>query len=76
MKLTVLICTHNRVSLLEKAICSLNAAARPATWNVEILVAANACTDGTHEFLENYTKEAAGHNWLPLTWFCESTPGK
>lgn len=42
--LTILICTHNRVDLLERVLASLNAAQHPAM-PVQILVAANACTD-------------------------------
>ena len=49
--LTVLICTHNRVDLLDKTLASLNAARKPVDWRVGVLVAANACTDDTHEFL-------------------------
>ena len=45
-KLTILICTHNRADLLERVLVSLNAAKRPVT-PVQILVAANACTDDT-----------------------------
>ena len=48
--LTVLICTHNRATLL--AIWP-DCANRPQR-AVEILVVANACTDGTHALLEAY----------------------
>ena len=44
--LTILICTHNRADLLERVLVSLNDAKRPAI-PVQILVAANACTDDT-----------------------------
>lgn len=74
--LCVLTCTHNRVDLLDKALASLNAAERPAGWRVEILVVANACTDGTHEFLDTYQCDAASHDWLPLNWMAEPVPGK
>lgn len=75
-RLTILICTHNREALLEKVLTSLNAALRPEQWDVDILIAANACTDGTHAFLENYQQQASNQGWLPLTWFAEPTPGK
>jgi GT2 family glycosyltransferase len=75
-RLTILICTHDRAGLLEQALASLNAARRPAVWKVEILVAANACRDGTHALLDAYRKQATAHGWLPLTWFAEPTPGK
>jgi GT2 family glycosyltransferase len=75
-RLTILICTHDRAGLLERTLRSLNAALRPAGWEVDVLVAANACTDDTHAFLERYRQQAAHNGWLPLTWFAEPTPGK
>ena len=72
-RLTVLICTHDRVALLGKTLASLNAAARPAGWQVEILVVANACSDATHAFLDDYRHDATR---LPLRWLAEPTPGK
>lgn len=74
--LKILICTHNRVALLAKTLTSLNAAARPQDWTVDILVAANACSDTTHAFLDDYRRQAAERGWLSLTWFAEATPGK
>lgn len=74
--ITVLICTHNRASLLEKTLASLNQAYRPSGWHVEILVIANACTDSTHTLLENYKNESANNGWLPLTLLVEVKPGK
>ncbi len=61
--LTVLICTHNRAALLGKTLASLNAAARPADWSVDILVAANACNDGTHACLDALPAAGSGR-WL------------
>jgi arylsulfatase A-like enzyme/GT2 family glycosyltransferase len=75
-RLIVLICTHNRAELLSRALASLNAAARPVGWEVEILVAANACTDGTHALLDEYRRAAAERGDLPLEWFAEPRPGK
>lgn len=75
-RLTILICTHDRVQLLEKALTSLNAAERPAGWSVDILVAANACRDGTHAMLDAYGLQAAEVKGLPLKWLSEPTPGK
>lgn len=71
--LTVLICTHNRVDLLSRVIHSLNAANPPAGWRVRLFVVANACTDGTHAFLEDYPHH---DHPLPLQWIAEPTPGK
>lgn len=75
-RLTVLICTHNRSDLLAKALDSLNRATRPESWEVGILVVPNACSDGTHAFLEEYGRQAASKGWLPLRWSAEPTPGK
>lgn len=74
--LTILICTYNRAELLEQALHSLNAAQRPESWKVKILVAANACRDGTHRLLESYQRDATRRDWLPLDWFAERAPGK
>jgi glycosyltransferase involved in cell wall biosynthesis len=73
-RLTVLICTHDRAHLLAKALDSLRSAARPQGWQVDVLVAANACTDGTHDLLER--RAAGGHGALGVSWFAEPKPGK
>jgi len=73
--LTLLICTHNRADLLERALASINAAKRPAM-PVQILVAANACTDDTVARMQAYQARQAGHGWLPLTLIDVPTPGK
>lgn len=75
-RLTVLICTHDRADLLAKALASLNAATRPSGWTVDILVAANACRDGTHAALDKYLMHATARGDLPLTWLVEPKPGK
>lgn len=78
--LTVLIATHDRAGLLERTLKHLNEARRPKDWFIEILVAANACTDGTHALLEGYASEADGSpahaERLPLRWVIETRPGK
>jgi len=73
LRITVLICTHNRVELLTRVIESLNAARRPTDCEIRLFVVANACADGTHDFLAAYGKTAGG---LPLEWIAEPTPGK
>lgn len=72
--LTVLICTHNRAQLLERTVHHLNAARRPHDCQVNILVVANACTDGSIEFLEKIA--STGTSNLPLKWVAEPLPGK
>jgi GT2 family glycosyltransferase len=78
--LTVLISTHDRAALLEAALRHLNAARRPPGWAVDVLVVANACTDGTHDLLAQYEQDPgrAGDNGeaLPLRWVAEPVPGK
>lgn len=75
MEITIIICTHNRVCLLGKTRASLNAAKRLREWRINILVIANACTDSTHLFLDEYphVNEEGG---LPLRWYSEAMPGK
>ncbi|MEE4236716.1 MAG: glycosyltransferase family 2 protein [Anderseniella sp.] len=75
-RLTILICTHDRAGLLAKTLDSLNAASRPDDWAIDILVAANACSDTTHAFLDEYQGQAVERGWLPLAWFAEPVPGK
>jgi len=75
-RLTILVCTHNRAGLLTKALDSLNAAERPDGCTIDILVAANACSDATHGYLDDYQTQAADRDCLPLAWFAEPTPGK
>ena len=72
--LTVLVCSHNRARLLETTLLHLNAARRPLDWQVDILVIANACTDNSVEYLENFAKNNTES--LPLNWIEEPVPGK
>jgi arylsulfatase A-like enzyme/glycosyltransferase involved in cell wall biosynthesis len=77
MRLSVLICTHDRADLLARVLASLQSAARPRDWQVNILVVANACTDSTHTLLER--ERQAGlqdSSRLPLGWLAEPRPGK
>ncbi|MDP2110552.1 MAG: sulfatase-like hydrolase/transferase [Thiobacillus sp.] len=73
--LTVLICTHNRADLLERTLASINAAKRPAR-PVQILVAANACTDDTVVRMRMYRDCQAERGWIPLRLIEVPTPGK
>lgn len=76
LALTILICTYNRAELLARTIEYLNRAIRPEGWSVDILVVANACTDGTHAHLDRYQAEAQARSMLPLRWIAEPGPGK
>ncbi len=73
--LQVLICTHNRAELLQRAIHYLNQAARPKAYKISLFVVANACTDATGQYLAQY-QAAQTHEQLNLEWFSEPVPGK
>jgi len=82
MELTILICTHNRRELLSRVIQSINAATRPNI-PVKVLVIANACTDDTSAYLDDYRaryeqacESGAKHTPIPLSWIEEPRPGK
>ena len=75
-RLEVLICTHNRAALLERTLDSLNACSRPADCEVSVFVVANACTDGTVQYLETYVRSQQERQALPLRWIEEPRPGK
>ncbi len=78
--LTILISSHNRAGLLERTLRYLNKASHPRDWSVEVLVAANACTDGTHTLLDLYacaaSDSATQEGRLPLRWVAEPRMGK
>jgi GT2 family glycosyltransferase len=78
--LTVLISSHNRAGLLERTLRYLNVARHPRDWSIDVLVAANACTDGTHTLLDLYACAAADsatrEGRLPLRWVAEPRMGK
>ncbi len=78
--LTVLISSHNRIGLLKRTLRYLNEARRPRDWTVDVLVAANACTDGTHAMLDRYVRDApnapAEPPLLRLRWVAEPRAGK
>lgn len=75
--LTILICTHNRANLLQRALASIYAANQPDGWQVDILVLANACTDSTHTLLEAEQNNCANnYSWLTLDWLSEPKAGK
>jgi glycosyltransferase involved in cell wall biosynthesis len=78
--LTVLISSHNRVGLLDRTLRYLNEARHPSDWAVDILVVANACTDGTHTLLDLYACAASETETrgarLRLRWVAEPRMGK
>lgn len=75
-KFTIFICTHNRHKLLKRTLASLNIAQKPKDWTIDLLIVANACTDGTHAFLESYKQQSSSDKDLPMEWVVEPVPGK
>ena len=71
----VLICTHNRAELLKRAIHFLNRAERPDHCGISLFVVANACSDDTFLFLQQYQKKD-DPDLIPLKWIKEPVPGK
>jgi GT2 family glycosyltransferase len=76
MKLTIVICTHNRAALLSKTLESINNAIIPAQANIVILVIANACSDDTLERLQEYQRQQHNKHLLPIEFTEESKAGK
>ena len=76
MKLTIVICSHNRSALLQKTLESLNNAIIPVQDNITILVIANACSDDTGERLQKYQREQQNKHLLPLEFIEEPKTGK
>lgn len=75
MIIEVLICTHNRVALLERALDFINAAGCPSGVEIRVLVAANACSDGTVAFLRALAGGDRSSRYS-VHFFEEKAPGK
>ena len=76
MKLTIVVCTHNRAGLLARTLDSLSHCLRPSACDIELLVIANACMDHTVEILETYRNQPDANDRIPLRWVTEPLPGK
>ena len=82
MKLTVLICSHNRQALLQRTIHYLDQAQRPENVDCEILVVANGCDDGSVAWLTERAGQGmaqapgSGPGPLPLRFAEEPRLGK
>lgn len=59
---TVVICTHNRMSLLRRALDALRAASTPQNLTVGVLVVANACNEETLRELRDIEMKWAPHS--------------
>lgn len=69
MYLTVAICTHNRCALLRQTLRSLTELEVPAGCTWEVVVVANACSDGTDAALTEFSDR------LPMRVLHERKPG-
>ncbi len=70
-RLTIVICTHDREGLLGRLLDTL-AEVRLPVEGTEVLVIANACSDGTHALLDQRAQAFP----IPLRWMAEPKPGK
>lgn len=55
---SIIIPTHNRAPILARALASLGSLRVPEGTDVEVLVVANACTDGTHDVVDGARRRA------------------
>jgi glycosyltransferase involved in cell wall biosynthesis len=69
---TILICTHNRARLLRETLMAVRALALPDDCDVQLVIVANNCTDGTPAVIE----EAARLSPIPIVALTESRQGK
>jgi glycosyltransferase involved in cell wall biosynthesis len=76
MELTVVVCTHNRSSLLARLLESLFDARRPERDQIEILLIANACSDDTRAVMQRWERKATAEPALSLRWTEEPAKGK
>jgi len=78
MKISVVVCTHNRADLLDRLMKSLAAADRPdkTETEIEVLVIANACSDHTEDLLDRWEREGRDSSNLAVRWAAEPRQGK
>jgi GT2 family glycosyltransferase len=73
---TTVICTHNRLALLRRAVASIEAVAGLDGVSVDILVLANACSDGTVPWLMARSEAGKGMKGPALRFVEEPALGK
>jgi len=59
MDATIVLCTHDRAALLDRALASLAATAMPDGVDVETVVVANACHDATPQVVRSWQERSA-----------------
>jgi glycosyltransferase involved in cell wall biosynthesis len=57
MRITITICTHNRVDMLRDTLTSLFAMHFDETWSFDVLVIDNRSSDGTKELVRRFSEE-------------------
>jgi glycosyltransferase involved in cell wall biosynthesis len=72
MKITVILCTHNRCESLSKALESLAASTLPDSVAWEVLVVDNNSSDRTHEITQSFSELFPGR----VRYLFEPRPGK
>lgn len=73
LDLEILLCTHNRVRLLQRTLKHLQECHIPSGAQVGVFVVANACTDDTSKFLDKWLPQ---HPDLTFRWMTVPEPGK
>ena len=76
MKLTIVICSHNRSELLLKTLQSINLAIFQYQASIDTLVIVNACTDDTVIKLQSYQHQQIENNLLPIKFIEVPKAGK
>ena len=71
MDCSIIICTRNRASMLEKTLLAFQTVEVPRGWRVEMIVADNGSTDRTAEVVKS-----ASHAAMEIRHVCEPRPGK
>ena len=75
MIIQILICTRNRATLLERALDHIDQKSCPAGTEMQVLLAANACRDGTRELLR-IRADSRAKRCFRVGFIEEPTPGK
>ena len=76
MKISIVICTHNRLCLLKRTLQFLKNAKSSEGSDVEILVIANGCSDQTCLWLEHQAKDLFKETPFHFRWIEEPKIGK
>ena len=76
MNLTIVVCTHNRLKLLRRTLLFLFKARLPEKIKIQILVIANACNDGTVDWLKAQVQIFRTHPIITMRFVEEPAKGK